>query len=60
VIPDNIRCFCELCPHEAHGLEAIVAHLADEHGHGHTVERWPDGGLVIDASDVPELLGDQP
>jgi hypothetical protein len=63
VIPDDIRAFCQLCPHEAIGLEAIVAHIADEHGDGgqdYTPERWPDGGLVIDASDVPELLGGQP
>jgi hypothetical protein len=55
VIPEKIRCFCALCPHEAEGIEAIVAHLEQVHGCP-SAERWPDGGLVIDASDTPELL----
>lgn len=54
-VPEHLRAFCQLCPHEADSLDAIVDHLEQEHGH--TAERWPDGGLVVDASDVPELIG---
>jgi len=59
VIPDDVRCFCQLCPHETVGLEAIVAHIEADHfdgGDDYTPERRPDGGLVVDASDVPELI----
>jgi len=34
-------------------LEDSAAHME---AHGHTVERWPDGAPVVDASDAPELL----
>jgi hypothetical protein len=54
VIPEDVRSFCTLCPAEEIGLEAIVGHL--ETVHGMTAQRWPDGGLVVDASDTPELM----
>lgn len=55
-IPDHVKWHCELCPAVSAGAEEALRHLAEEHG-CHP-ERWPDGGLVVDASDVPELLAD--
>ncbi len=53
LIPDDVRVWCHLCPYETAGVEAIAAHMAEVHGLH--VQRWPDGDLVVDASDVPEL-----
>lgn len=55
LIPEHVRSHCQLCPTVEVGIEAMAAH--QEQAHGHTVQRWPDGGLVVDASAVPELLG---
>lgn len=38
-IPEHLRAFCQLCPHEADSLEAIADHLEQEHGH--SAQRWP-------------------
>lgn len=54
MIPERLRTFCALCPHEADSVEEMATHL--EQDHGLHAERWPDGGLVIDASDTPELM----
>ncbi len=56
MIPANVVCFCQLCPTQVLGIEAIAEHL--DAVHGEKAERWPDGGLVVDASEVPELIGD--
>lgn len=37
-------------------LEEATEHLET---HGHKAERWPDGSLVVDMSDVPELLEEE-
>lgn len=55
--PEDLVCHCGLCPNSTFvGVPAMVEHL--ESVHGQTAERWPDGALVVDASDVPELIGD--
>lgn len=57
LIPEDIRCRCGLCPTTTVGISAMAEHL--EQAHGQYPQRWPDGGLVVDASDVPELIGDE-
>jgi hypothetical protein len=54
VIPRRLRSVCALCGAETQSITEIVEHL--EKVHGMQAQRWPDGGLVIDASDTPELL----
>lgn len=54
MIPERLRTFCALCPYEADSVAEMAAHL--ETDHGLQAERWPDGDLVVDMSDVPELL----
>jgi len=54
VIPLDLLCTCELCGVEVVGLENMVSHL--DAVHDLQAQRWPDGGLVIDASDTPELM----
>lgn len=54
MIPERLRTFCALCTAEADSVEEMVTHL--EQDHDLRAERWPDGGLVIDASDTPELM----
>lgn len=57
LIPEHILAHCQLCPTTTIGINSMAEH--QEQAHGHIAERWPDGGLVVDASDVPELLGGQ-
>lgn len=58
-MPERMNWTCALCPPEAcemNGtLEDVSGHLKDAHGMDSA--RWPDGGLVIDMSEVPELMG---
>lgn len=54
MIPESLRTFCALCPQETADLTAMADHM--EQAHGATVERWPDGGPVVDMSDTPELM----
>lgn len=57
-MPESMTWTCALCPDGDNSvtgaLEDVTAHLSE--AHGMQPERWPDGGLVIDTSDVPELL----
>lgn len=53
--PKNLKFFCELCPWQGRGVNKVIKHLKDAHGYDEP-ERWPDGELVVDASNVPELL----
>ena len=55
-----LRWTCHLCPGEIVGtLHDMMEHL--ETVHDEHPQRWPDGALVVDMSDVPELLtGGQP
>ena len=55
MMPKNLKFFCELCPWQGRGAEKIIKHLKDAHGYSEP-QRWPDGGLVVDASNAPELL----
>lgn len=57
LIPVDILVFCQLCPTTTIGINSMAEHL--EQAHGQYPQRWPDGGLVVDASQVPELIGDQ-
>lgn len=50
------RCFCNLCHHETVGMPAMVEHINSEHEHHPDAQRWPDGELVIDASDSVDVL----
>lgn len=57
-MPQRMNWTCALCP-EGEGnmngtLEDVTGHL--ERVHGMESARWPDGGLVIDMSEVPELM----
>jgi hypothetical protein len=56
--PDDLRWTCHLCKttQPFPTIEDVARHLAEVHAM--QPERWPDDGLVIDASDVPELAGD--
>lgn len=48
---------CEVCGHHMVGdFEALTEHLGT---HGYEPQRWPDGELVVDMSNVPELLEEQ-
>lgn len=45
---------CEVCGYQMVGdFEALTVHLRT---HGFEPQRWPDGELVVDMSNVPELL----
>lgn len=57
IIPEHILAHCRLCPTTTIGINSMAEHL--EQAHGQCPQRWPDGGLVVDASQVPELIGDQ-
>jgi hypothetical protein len=42
------------CATELHAdVEQVAAHAQS---HGEVVARWPDGSVVVDMSDVPELF----
>ena len=53
MIPDDLPCFCFLCLHMETGIEAIAKHV--EHDHGLEAQRWPDGRVVVEAFEFPEL-----
>lgn len=56
-IPDQLRCFCGLCPYECDSIPAMIEHIDSDHEHHPDAQRWPDGGVVVDMSEVPELMG---
>lgn len=51
-VPTNLAWQCEVCGSEGLGLEALIGHLESDHPEHGTVERWPDGGLVIHEPDM--------
>lgn len=54
MMPEHIVSTCELCGVERIGISEMIAHLDEVHDL--QAERWPDGELVVDMSDVPELM----
>lgn len=54
--PATIRIFCELCPAETFSLDEADRHATTCHpDYDSRVQRWPDGGVVVDAT--PALEG---
>jgi len=54
--PMNWQCW--RCKRVVSGTaEDVAEHLLRRHGYA--AARWPDGGLVVDMSEVPELLEEE-
>lgn len=52
-----MKWYCEMCggdEYEWETLEESAKHL--EQMHGAEIERWPDGSVVVDESDVADDL----
>lgn len=54
MMPEHLVSTCELCGVESIGVNDMISHLDEVHDL--QAERWPDGELVVDMSDVPELM----